>query len=162
MQKATKDNYNGIIMLKEKIVRQAIKASGISFTKLAKRLSISRTTLYNKLKYGIDDVMLLTIGVVINHDFRIEFPHLSYRQWYTDLQERFLSYGIQEEEREDVSVVHKAYLRVLESFLRLLYYVINIIEDHTIQDALSILKEIKTLFLQHHDAAHKHYYYEAS
>lgn len=61
-----------------KIILTAIKNSKIKTSSIAKRLKISRSTLYRKIKSKkIDNDFIMQIGKIINYDFHEEIKKLN-------------------------------------------------------------------------------------
>lgn len=59
------------------IVDKVVRQSGFALNKLAKRLKISRNTLYNRFRDPeLKDDFILDVGNIINYDFRRHFPDL--------------------------------------------------------------------------------------
>ena len=57
----------------ERIVRQ----NGYTLTRLAKRLNISRNTLYNKFNNpNLSFDFIMKVGEVISYDFSLDFPEM--------------------------------------------------------------------------------------
>ncbi|QCR23107.1 hypothetical protein [Pontibacter sp. SGAir0037] len=59
------------------IVEAVVRSSGISLSKLHKKLNISRGTLYNKFDdANLEYEFILEVGRIIHHDFTEEFPNM--------------------------------------------------------------------------------------
>ncbi|MBE9586822.1 hypothetical protein IM792_20400 [Mucilaginibacter sp. JRF] len=59
------------------LVEHAIRRRGISLTDLALSLNVNRRTLYNWFESSfLKKNVIHRIGLAINHDFSVEFPHL--------------------------------------------------------------------------------------
>ena len=59
------------------IVDRVVRQSGFALNKLAKRLKISRNTLYNRFRDPeLKDDFILDVGNIINYDFKRHFPGL--------------------------------------------------------------------------------------
>ena len=59
------------------IVDKVVRQSGFALNKLAKRLKISRNTLYNRFRDPeLKDDFILDVGNIINYDFKRHFPGL--------------------------------------------------------------------------------------
>ena len=59
----------------EELLKDTIKASGIPSTKIAKKLKISRKTIYNKFEQEVLPLdFLQSIGEIINYDFTKDIP----------------------------------------------------------------------------------------
>ncbi|MEM7174162.1 MAG: helix-turn-helix transcriptional regulator [Bacteroidota bacterium] len=63
------------------IVRSIIKQSGYSLATLAKRLCVSRTTLYNQFdNQNMSYDFIINVGYIIGFDFSIIFPNILEKQ----------------------------------------------------------------------------------
>jgi lambda repressor-like predicted transcriptional regulator len=59
------------------IVEYIVRKNGYSLTDLGKTLNVNRRTLYNWFKQPLlQSDRILRIGIIIRHDFSIEFPDL--------------------------------------------------------------------------------------
>jgi transcriptional regulator with XRE-family HTH domain len=59
------------------IVEKIIRRSGYSITRLAKKLGISRNTLYNRFENAnLGYRFIMEVGNVIHYDFTIDFPEM--------------------------------------------------------------------------------------
>ena len=59
------------------IVDKVVRQSGFALNRLAKRLKISRNTLYNRFKDPeLKDDFILDVGNIINYNFKRHFPGL--------------------------------------------------------------------------------------
>lgn len=60
------------------IVEVAVRRSGISLTKVAERLHINRSTLYNYFNNSeLDFEIIAKIGTVVDNDFSKDFPEVN-------------------------------------------------------------------------------------
>ena len=72
------------------IVDKVVRQSGFALNKLAKRLKISRNTLYNRFRDPeLKDDFILDVGDIINYDFKRHFPGLK-REDEEDDEDRFI------------------------------------------------------------------------
>ena len=72
------------------IVDKVVRQSGFALNKLAKRLKISRNTLYNRFRDPeLKDDFILDVGDIINYDFKRHFPDLK-REDEEDDEDRFI------------------------------------------------------------------------
>ncbi len=63
------------------ILQKALKASGMQVTELARRMKMSRKTVYNRFDAElIDFYELVRFGRVLNHDFSREIPEIAMYQ----------------------------------------------------------------------------------
>jgi transcriptional regulator with XRE-family HTH domain len=63
------------IIHRGEIVEKILRKSGYSITKLAKKLGISRNTLYNRFKNAdLSYRFIMEVGKVLYYDFTIDFP----------------------------------------------------------------------------------------
>ena len=87
------------------VVKATIKKCGFSLSVLARRLGISRNTLYTHLRrVKLADKFILEIGDIIGHDFSTIFPYLKvYQQQKSNLWE-----------------VRQKYIQLLHHFVRVL------------------------------------------
>lgn len=115
------------IMKKHKgeIIELAIRNSGYSLKKVAKRMGISRSTLYNRFDdIDVSDDFILTLSQVIHYDFSKEFSHLKDHTQFQEAHEGLATY--QNENDTDVLVLQKKYCQLLESHSNLLKIAIKI------------------------------------
>ena len=62
---------------KGQIVEKIVRRSGYSITKLAKKLQISRNTLYNRFANpNLGYSFIMDVGSIIHYDFTIDFPEI--------------------------------------------------------------------------------------
>ncbi len=62
---------------KGEIVEDVVRRSGFPITRLAKRLKISRNTLYNRFKNpDLSPEFITSISNIIHYDFALDFPEL--------------------------------------------------------------------------------------
>jgi len=65
------------IIHRGEIVEKVLRKSGYSLTKVAKKLSISRNTLYNRFTYAnLNYQFIMKVGKIIYYDFTIDFPEM--------------------------------------------------------------------------------------
>ncbi|ACE05703.1 hypothetical protein Aasi_0262 [Candidatus Amoebophilus asiaticus 5a2] len=59
------------------IIEKIIRRSGYSITRLAKKLGISRNTLYNRFENAnLGYRFIMEVGNIIHYDFTIDFPEM--------------------------------------------------------------------------------------
>jgi plasmid maintenance system antidote protein VapI len=64
------------------IVEKILRKSGYSLTKVAKKLGISRNTLYNRFKNAnLSYHFMMEVGKIIYYDFTIDFPEMKEKPW---------------------------------------------------------------------------------
>ena len=103
------------------IVDKVVRQSGFALNKLAKRLKISRNTLYNRFKDPeLKDDFILDIGNIINYDFKRHFPDLK-REDEED-EDRFIGGNQVYLDKETVKMLElgKKYMVLLERYNDLL------------------------------------------
>ena len=62
---------------KGQVVERVIRQSGLSLTDVARRLGISRNTLYNKFgNPNLSFDFIKRVGQIVNHDFTVDFPEM--------------------------------------------------------------------------------------
>jgi len=65
------------IIHRGEIVEKVLRKSGYSLTKVAKKLDISRNTLYNRFTYAnLNYQFIMKVGKIIYYDFTIDFPEM--------------------------------------------------------------------------------------
>ncbi len=125
---------------KGEIIEKAIKSSGYTLKEIAKRMKVSRSTLYNRFKnIDINDDFILLLSKVIHHDFSKELPHLK------DYFEReIMEEGKGSYEKlaiQDPLFIQKKYYQILEKHNQLLKMVVRITSAKT-EDFPKIKKDI--------------------
>lgn len=64
-------------MHKGEIIEKAVRESNVPLTQLAKKMGVTRRTVYNIFeKYEVDNDTILKIGKIIHFDFAAKFPKL--------------------------------------------------------------------------------------
>lgn len=109
------------IMKKHKgeIIELAIRNSGYSLKQVAKRMGISRSTLYNRFDdIDISDDFILTLSQVIHHDFSKEFSHLKDNTLLQEAQEGLATY--KKTNHAELLILQKKYCQLLEAYSKLL------------------------------------------
>ena len=104
------------------IVDKVVRQSGFALNKLAKRLKISRNTLYNRFKDPeLKDDFILDVGDIINYDFKRHFPDLK-REDGEDDEDRFIGGNQVYLDKETVKMLElgKKYMVLLERYNDLL------------------------------------------
>ncbi len=110
---------------KGEIIEKATRSSGYTLKEVAKRMKISRSTLYNRFKdIDINDDFILLLSKVIHHDFSNEFPHL---KGYFEHEKVEEGKGFYEKlTLQDSLLIQKKYYQILEKYNQLLKMVIKI------------------------------------
>jgi transcriptional regulator with XRE-family HTH domain len=135
---------NGIIHRGE-IVEKIIRKSGYSLTKLAKKLGISRNTLYSRFENAnLSYQFIMEVSRIIYHDFTIDFPEIK-----EDLRLTNNNLISQHEEDQPAAPwrIEGKYNQLLEKHNKLLEIIIraiNVNELHDLhQEIAQILKKEK-------------------
>jgi plasmid maintenance system antidote protein VapI len=105
-----------------KILRQVIEKEKIEKAPLARKLGISRGTLYNWFdEKDLSWDHIIRIGQTISHDFKADFPELADLSSTFSVEESHTTYGMKtlDECRAQYAVLHDKYLRALESNFQL-------------------------------------------
>jgi transcriptional regulator with XRE-family HTH domain len=107
------------------IVEKVMRRSGYSLTKLAKKLGISRNTLYNRFKNAnVSYQFIMEVGKITHYDFTFDFPQMK-----EDAS------VLEEDQPREVWRIEKQYTELLEKNAKLL----------AILTRLSNQKELPTL-----------------
>lgn len=129
------------------IVKIRIKESDCSITSLAKKLRISRNTLYAKLEEPhLDYPFIVQIGHVIHYDFSLDFPQIKENKGLLE------SNPILSLSRQELDVLWKAnrkYIHLLEEYANLLMILIKIANQNKsprLKKELIELVKIDSLF----------------
>ncbi len=110
---------------KGEIIEKATRSSGYTLKEVAKRMKISRSTLYNRFRdIDINDDFILLLSKVIHHDFSNEFPHLKDNFEHKEMEERKGFY--KKLTPEDSLFFQKKYYQILEKYNLLLKIVARI------------------------------------
>jgi hypothetical protein len=101
-----------------KIVENIVRTSGYSFTKLAKKLHISRNTLYNRFSNAsLSYTFIMQVGHAIYHDFSIDFPEIKKEPELIDDNPLL---AIRKDETSTLWKVNRKYIQLLEEYTKLL------------------------------------------
>lgn len=101
-----------------KIVEKIIRKSGYTLTKLAKKLNISRNTLYKTFNNpSLSYVVIMQIGHAIYYDFSVEFPEIRNEP---ELLEDNPLMAIRKDETTILWKINKKYIQLLEVYTKLL------------------------------------------
>ncbi len=102
------------------ILEIAIRKGPYSIKALAKKLGISRNTLYNRFKEkDLDYNFILEVGDLIRYNFKADFPELK------------TTVPIQvEQHQQQLRQIEKNYIRLLERYERLLTFLIKTTHEY--------------------------------
>jgi predicted transcriptional regulator len=103
-------------------IEKAVRASGIPISLLAKKLKLTRRTVYNIFEDPDAEIdIILQIGKIINYDFSKDFPKLIMKN-YALLEDPQAEYGSKtiKELREEVEYWKGKYIHLLEEYNRIL------------------------------------------
>jgi hypothetical protein len=121
-------------------VEKIIKDQGYLVSKLAKKLNISRNTLYNRFADPqLDYALIMQIGQMIYYDFSVEFPEI----WQeTNLMTENPLLTLQKEEISTIGQINKKYIRLLEAYSKLLSLLVKIANNN---DRPALRKELELI-----------------
>jgi hypothetical protein len=98
------------------LLESIIRKSPYSISTVARKLGISRTTLYNKFKEcSLDYDFILTVSDLLHHDIKVEIPELDTRVTFSVEQQIY-----QRRIRE------KQYLALLERYRRIFAFLTKV------------------------------------
>lgn len=127
-----------------KILASRIKSSGFNTSEIAKRLEVSRTTLYNRFEAAVlNPEFIFRVGLIIGYDFSDEFPEL--REWLKQQESQVLkklaSPYTQYESWKDkeLQALRQKYTQLLERHNRLMNFLVKVANDNEFH---SLKKEI--------------------
>jgi transcriptional regulator with XRE-family HTH domain len=107
-------------MHKGEIIEKIVRESNIPLTQIAKKLGVTRRTIYNIFeKYNVDNDTVLKIGKIIYYDFSIQFPQLKKVNIVEEPSEIYNEKSIPELKRE-VELWKSKYIELLEEYNKLL------------------------------------------
>ena len=111
---------------KGEIIELATRNSGYSLKQVAKRLGVSRSTLYNRFQdIDLSDDFILKLSEVIHHDFSNDLPHLKTSDKYSEFKETPAIY--QSMNQRELVALQKKYYELLETHGRLLKLCIKLV-----------------------------------
>ncbi len=110
---------------KGEIIEKAIKSSGYTLKEVAKRMKVSRSTLYNRFRnIDINDDFILLLSKVIHHDFLKELPYLKDYFKHKETEEKKDPY--EKLTTHESLFIQKKYYQILEKHNQLLKMVIRL------------------------------------
>jgi hypothetical protein len=116
------------------ILEVAIRKGPYSIKILAKKLGISRNTLYNRFKEpDLDYTFILQVGDLIHHDFKTEFSELK-----TTVPIQLTQY------KQELRQIEKKYLTLLECYENLLGFLIRTTHEHGLEMLRKDLHKLAT------------------
>lgn len=102
------------------ILEAVIRKSGYSIKVLAKRLGVSRNTIYNKFKeYDLSYDFIVRVGDIIRYDFTYEYPEI---KTTVSLDK--------EEHAAELWRLEQKYTRLLERYNKLLSFLVKTANNH--------------------------------
>ena len=128
------------------IVDKVVRQSGFALNKLAKRLKISRNTLYNRFRDPeLKDDFILDVGDIINYDFKRHFPDLK-REDEEDDEDRFIGGNQVYLDKKTIKMLElgRKYMVLLERYndlLRILVKLANTNEMNVLRKEIARLLE---------------------
>lgn len=121
---------------KGQIVEKIVRRSGYSITKLAKKLQISRNTLYNRFANpNLGYSFIMDVGSIIHYDFTIDFPEIKVEA--DSAGERRMA--SMDKGAVELIRVEGKYVMLLERYTKLLGILIKVANDN---DMHELKKEI--------------------
>ena len=102
------------------ILEAVIRKSGYPIKALAKRLGVSRNTVYNKFKeYDLSYDFIVRVGDIIRYDFTYDYPELKTN----------VSLG-KEQHATELWRLEQRYTHLLERYNKLLSFLVKTAHDH--------------------------------
>ena len=111
------------------IVEKVIRKSGYSITKLAKKLGISRNTLYNRFENAdLSYRFIMEVGNIIHYDFTVDFPTMK------EEIEAISNIPIHSVDRETLEIwrAESKYILLLEQYSKLLSILAKVANTNTL------------------------------
>ena len=120
------------------IIEKAVRGSGYTLVQVAKRVGVSRSTLYNAFgQETLNTNFINRLGRVIHYDFTKDFPEIVHDEGYIDLDDHLDLYKRKIE--QELSEVQKKYYQILEEYNKLLHFLVRIANN---SDLYTLKKEI--------------------
>ncbi len=115
------------------IVEKIVRKSGYSLSKLAKKLTISRNTLYNRFKNPhLKYHFIRKVGETIHYNFTIDFPEMKEELGLTEADVPPLDYG--ENQSALLWRLETKYSKLLEKYNKLLEIVVSVVDANELHD----------------------------
>ena len=128
------------------IANIASRNSGMSIKEIARRVGVSRSTLYNR--FGdpeLNDKFLIRLGRAIHYDFTNNFPHLKEAKTQRDIANEPIYVS---EHETDLLITQRKYYQLLEKYVDLLALMLRVLHSDTI--AIPELRQSLTKELKEH------------
>jgi hypothetical protein len=114
------------------IVEKALRKSGYSLTKLAKKLGISRNTLYGRFENAnLSHHFIMEVGRIIYYDFTLDFPEMKEELGLTN-KNPVSQHGAYQSAK--LWEVEGKYSQLLEKHNQILEIVIKVTAKHELHD----------------------------
>ena len=125
---------------KGEILRSAAVNSGLTFKEIARRMRISRSTLYNTFNtVNVRDEFLFKFFRAIGGNITDHFPYLKIEQMYHQVQDSYTPY-------KKANQNHESIIEKLENYNTLLKIVIKLVLSK--EDELPAVKKEARIFLE--------------
>ncbi len=125
--------------MKGRIVEKIIRSRGYKLSLIAKKMQMSRATLYKKFKSNdLSDLFLFNLGKVIRVDFSEVFPELKNSLFY--VSDITIGDKIPEKVVEEMRFIQNKYTFLLEDYNRLLRFFVKLIDSnefHSVKNEIS-------------------------
>ncbi len=120
------------------IARKAIKNSGYTLIHVAKKLNISRNTLYTRFREEkLVPQFLYQLGQIINYNFVVDFPDLQKNEAYLTAVKN--DETTETKYNKQIANLQIKYYQTLEDYNKLLKFLVKIVNDN---ELYSLKKEI--------------------
>jgi hypothetical protein len=127
-------------------VEKVIRRSGYPITKLAKKLGISRNTIYNKFSNAdLDYHFIMEIGSIIHYDFTISFPEIKEE----NEQKEDIPFRSIDRETAELWKAEAQYIGLLEKYTKLLSILAKLANENTLnglkKEILEFIEQVEKL-----------------